>query len=101
MEFAKVGQYELRFFFFFQAEDGIRDSSVTGVQTCALPIFTVICGVRASRTTEIGRALRDCHATKPARKRNFLPMRGLRSAFGGRNCRLRRPLIPMQRLCDP
>src|SRR5207237_7451401 len=25
-------------FFFFQAEDGIRDSSVTGVQTCALPI---------------------------------------------------------------
>src|SRR5260370_18762249 len=28
-----------RLFFFFQAEDGIRDSSVTGVQTCALPIF--------------------------------------------------------------
>src|SRR6185369_14584050 len=27
------------FFFFFQAEDGIRDSSVTGVQTCALPIW--------------------------------------------------------------
>src|SRR5437762_6757981 len=27
------------FFFFFQAEDGIRDTSVTGVQTCALPIF--------------------------------------------------------------
>src|SRR5207237_3321627 len=26
--------------FFFQAEDGIRDSSVTGVQTCALPIST-------------------------------------------------------------
>src|SRR6476661_10657292 len=25
-------------FFFFQAEDGIRDSSVTGVKTCALPI---------------------------------------------------------------
>ena len=28
----------LFFFFFFQAEDGIRDWSVTGVQTCALPI---------------------------------------------------------------
>src|SRR5262249_62251994 len=28
----------LYFFFFFQAEDGIRDWSVTGVQTCALPI---------------------------------------------------------------
>src|SRR5205807_5578548 len=27
------------FFFFFQAEDGIRDYKVTGVQTCALPIF--------------------------------------------------------------
>src|SRR5215217_8366631 len=26
------------FFFFFQAEDGIRDIGVTGVQTCALPI---------------------------------------------------------------
>src|SRR5699024_11816080 len=25
--------------FFFQAEDGIRDRNVTGVQTCALPIF--------------------------------------------------------------
>src|SRR5437016_6943589 len=30
----------LRFLFFFQAEDGIRDWSVTGVQTCALPICT-------------------------------------------------------------
>src|SRR2546422_6841539 len=29
-------------FFFFQAEDGIRDVAVTGVQTCALPIFVAI-----------------------------------------------------------
>src|SRR5699024_12229862 len=29
-------------FFFFQAEDGIRDRNVTGVQTCALPIFKLI-----------------------------------------------------------
>src|SRR5437879_11904806 len=29
------------FIFFFQAEDGIRDTSVTGVQTCALPIFSL------------------------------------------------------------
>ena len=29
---------EFLFFFFFQAEDGIRDIGVTGVQTCALPI---------------------------------------------------------------
>src|SRR5437879_8899233 len=38
------------FFFFFQAEDGIRDTSVTGVQTCALPIsaaaLELVCGVR-------------------------------------------------------
>src|SRR5687767_15181963 len=31
----------LYFFFFFQAEDGIRDKLVTGVQTCALPISRV------------------------------------------------------------
>src|SRR5258708_31574611 len=30
--------YRLSNFFFFQAEDGIRDDLVTGVQTCALPI---------------------------------------------------------------
>src|SRR5204863_1225467 len=29
-------------FFFFQAEDGIRDLYVTGVQTCALPILTFV-----------------------------------------------------------
>src|SRR3989441_5741680 len=35
------------FFFFFQAEDGIRDKLVTGVQTCALPISDVARGVEA------------------------------------------------------
>src|SRR5438445_13288295 len=38
------------FFFFFQAEDGIRDIGVTGVQTCALPISCRgTSGARASR----------------------------------------------------
>src|SRR2546426_8344899 len=32
-------RWVLWFFFFFQAEDGIRDYKVTGVQTCALPIW--------------------------------------------------------------
>src|SRR2546427_10295591 len=32
------------FFFFFQAEDGIRDLTVTGVQTCALPISPRVAG---------------------------------------------------------
>src|SRR5882762_3906906 len=40
------------FFFFFQAEDGIRDSSVTGVQTCALPILGAD---RRSRAEEGGK----------------------------------------------
>src|SRR5689334_23571183 len=35
-------------FFFFQAEDGIRDGTVTGVQTCALPISLL--GQRAARS---------------------------------------------------
>src|SRR5690606_40139607 len=30
------------FFFFFQAEDGIRDFHVTGIQTCALPIYMAV-----------------------------------------------------------
>src|SRR5205823_8939926 len=36
-------------FFFFQAEDGIRDKLVTGVQTCALPICHPPVGVRQER----------------------------------------------------
>src|SRR6266540_4669934 len=32
----------LMLFFFFQAEDGIRDRDVTGVQTCALPIWLTV-----------------------------------------------------------
>src|SRR2546425_8750564 len=37
------------FFFFFQAEDGIRDKLVTGVQTCALPIS---CQLQISRIAQ-------------------------------------------------
>src|SRR5256884_4078803 len=40
-------------FFFFQAEDGIRDVAVTGVQTCALPI----CDIEAARATLVGRGV--------------------------------------------
>src|SRR5256885_13093571 len=40
--------------FFFQAEDGIRDYKVTGVQTCALPIFVdALCGLRVSAEDEV------------------------------------------------
>src|SRR5687768_18600173 len=37
------------FFFFFQAEDGIRDVAVTGVQTCALPIYLAVLRVNRCR----------------------------------------------------
>src|SRR2546426_7269174 len=43
------------FFFFFQAEDGIRDYKVTGVQTCALPILPMV--LRGRRTTPATPAL--------------------------------------------
>src|SRR5438034_4794232 len=42
------------FFFFFQAEDGIRDHCVTGVQTCALPIFRSALGDAAKSISEVG-----------------------------------------------
>src|SRR5690606_6178233 len=44
------------FFFFFQAEDGIRDFHVTGVQTCALPIFLPAEGETAVRLLVVGLA---------------------------------------------
>src|SRR5688572_31789237 len=39
--FETIATYFFGIFFFFQAEDGIRDLTVTGVQTCALPIWPV------------------------------------------------------------
>src|SRR5256886_7193197 len=42
----------LSFFFFFQAEDGIRDLTVTGVQTCALPISTFVASTIGVRLAE-------------------------------------------------
>src|SRR6266508_6295504 len=69
-------QYPLYYivFFFFQAEDGIRDGHVTGVQTCALPIACQVRS-RASRSTncdvtswpEI-----DCPSTEPRPRRSFM-----------------------------
>src|SRR5439155_14618133 len=43
-------------YFFFQAEDGIRDGHVTGVQTCALPIWLLVCKrfVGGQEATEVG-----------------------------------------------
>src|SRR2546430_7830647 len=45
---------DTHFFFFFQAEDGIRDLTVTGVQTCALPIYTLIPLARTPEAFYVG-----------------------------------------------
>src|SRR2546422_9213633 len=59
------------FFFFFQAEDGIRDVAVTGVQTCALPIYhhAVVVDVGAGAVLgELGNVLRgEDRGRAPAR----------------------------------
>src|SRR5699024_11581750 len=46
--------------FFFQAEEGIRDRSVTGVQTCALPIWWVPAGTGHAVRSDTTRRSRRC-----------------------------------------
>src|SRR5256885_107439 len=43
LRFRLPSRLPMMFIFFFQAEDGIRDYKVTGVQTCALPICDCVC----------------------------------------------------------
>src|SRR5256886_11302257 len=72
------------FFFFFQAEDGIRDLTVTGVQTCALPISGANegpCQAPASAA-----AIR---ASSPGQRSAFEPVRRTRAEAGSRVARLR------------
>src|SRR5437667_11933012 len=77
-------------FFFFQAEDGIRDRDVTGVQTCALPISYATthasapgcmrrslstCLLSPRRRSEERRVGKECKCrrlSQPARKRRLL-----------------------------
>src|SRR2546427_1505645 len=49
------------YFFFFQAEDGIRDLTVTGVQTCALPISSLSPGALAALHEEAERCVDQEH----------------------------------------
>src|SRR2546427_6338500 len=56
-------------FFFFQAEDGIRDLTVTGVQTCALPISVLPSrglGLRARLRAARGRDRQQLYPRPPA-----------------------------------
>src|SRR6201986_5519459 len=50
-----------RMMFFFEAADGIRDSSVTGVQTCALPISSKIGASALVQCSEIAQRLPSEH----------------------------------------
>src|SRR5439155_12859574 len=49
---ATMSKRLFQYFFFFQAEDGIRDGHVTGVQTCALPISAIHCDVNDVRVAQ-------------------------------------------------
>src|SRR6266496_5135534 len=53
-------------FFFFQAEDGIRDLYVTGVQTCALPISARRARCRATCTSSGGPGIRRATTSSTA-----------------------------------
>src|SRR6266496_4949741 len=75
------------FFFFFQAEDGIRDLYVTGVQTCALPISRAFrCGVGGSAAEALRRGV--------GRRRQ-------RAALSARTRPARSPLPPARALRGP
>src|SRR2546430_3145475 len=76
------------FFFFFQAEDGIRDLTVTGVQTCALPIYADEEGVGARPSREAGRL--GVEEEEPAR----IPGRRLGARHGGEKIERRRERRP-------
>src|SRR2546426_2916143 len=64
------------FFFFFQAEDGIRDYKVTGVQTCALPIFFVPIQFTSVENDSAARIACMCESIRPG-----ITVRPLRSTM--------------------
>src|SRR5205085_6724958 len=71
--------------FFFQAEDGIRDLTVTGVQTCALPISTraALCGPPQTATVRTGRR------GSPAARTPQVVSGSARAKIGRASCRER------------
>src|SRR2546422_9852358 len=66
-------------FFFFQAEDGIRDVAVTGVQTCALPISRRSSGAGSSRKPGPAGSRSCATARTPTISRAGSTGRGMRS----------------------
>src|SRR5207248_1737151 len=75
------------FFFFFQAEDGIRDRTVTGVQTCGLPICRLWPGREAAGAKDGGPAFASGCAAGTAGRGRCSGHRHLPSAY----CRHAKP----------
>src|SRR5256886_5443859 len=75
------------FFFFFQAEDGIRDLTVTGVQTCALPISERL--ARAHALAAIARQVRQ--SLWGSRKSSWLNERNTHTETAGEKNGLEEP----------
>src|SRR2546427_5091913 len=61
-------------FFFFQAEDGIRDLTVTGVQTCALPICVITTATYPARQFGVGSAMGMMKAARLCPQAILLPV---------------------------
>src|SRR5947207_14629995 len=70
--------FYLFFFFFFQAEDGIRDHCVTGVQTCALPIFSKRSSTFCTRTSGRTRKFASDDHLRPGNGSKFFLMTSIR-----------------------
>src|SRR6266498_4516604 len=96
------------FFFFFQAEDGIRDADVTGVQTCALPICLALAGLpRTSSNASSPAGTSACSPRTRGGARRGCPGSARRAAQPGRADpadpgRRQRPLLkaPLDRIED-
>src|SRR5688572_10186988 len=69
--------------FFFQAEDRIRDLTVTGVQTCALPISATTCSAIRNVATSCWRRSKPANRAPPVRSRS-------EERRVGKECRCRR-----------
>src|SRR5207244_10332805 len=85
-------------FFFFQAEDGIRDDLVTGVQTCALPISSALRPRAPAPDRRMAAAPLDAHLVHARPQRHALsggarlrarPAGAGRSQIGRASCRER------------
>src|SRR3989449_7043052 len=75
--------YSLFLFFFFQAEDGIRDVAVTGVQTCALPISPP-----ATRLAFWINAYNACMLERVIVRYPIRSVRRIPSVFTAKHCRV-------------